>query len=207
MIRVWIPATFWEGVVGGADGNRVRAIKRGGARVQVAASAGGIEWIRQVASRQVREAFAQPEAHPPGRVRAAQLTLAALSRLGWRPIADESTLIYRPRNGRVRVDASVVGRVRCAWLQELVLMPDVPERQGHGSAALRDALTWAEAQGAEVMRLLAPKPTVGFWLRHGFVVASVDVGGRMRMVRAIGDQGAGDEALLRSDSLPRCGNG
>lgn len=185
MIRVWIPASFWAAVSAQADARRVRSVKHGGQRVQLEASAGGIEWVRRVAAEGARAAFAGAEVADVARVRGAQLTLAALGRLGWRPIADAETRVFSDRHPFARIDASVVPRIRCGWLQDLSLRPAVPERTGRGAEALRAVASWAASEGAEVLRLIAPKPTVGFWLRHGFEVASVDAGGRMRMVREL----------------------
>lgn len=194
MIRVWLTYGFWASVAHDADPAKVRPDTRAGARIRLAASAGGIEWLRQRASATALLAFEGVGERlvdlDPSAVRCAQLALAALSRLGWRPVLDDESTVFDVSLSDARVDARVVPRIRCAWLQELRLRPGVPERAGSGSRALREVVAWAESQGAEVIRLVSPKRTVGFWLRHGFVVAGVDAGGDTRMVRELAPGGA-----------------
>jgi GNAT superfamily N-acetyltransferase len=177
--------------------DRVRLLKALGRRVQLQVSAGGLEWLRREAACLTHSGVDASERFDSATRRCAQLTLAALSRLGWRPVVDAATREYPAPPGAVRVEGCVVTRVRCAWLQELAVCKGAPERQGLGSAAFRAFEAWAQEEGAEVIRLLAPKPTVGFWLRHGFVVASVDAGGSMRMVRVLGE--------IKGASNTKCG--
>jgi len=188
MIRVWIPTGFWEAFSEqqhSADRDACHALKTAGRRVQVGGLAGGIEQLRRAAA---AEANRTGSTESEVRVRrCAQLTLAALARLGWRPAHDAGAFIYLTSTASARTEGSVVPRIRCGWLTDIQLLGDARPRRGHGAKAVKAFEAWALSHDSEVVRLVAPRSQSGFWLRMGYSVVSNIAGNRVRLVRLLRD--------------------
>lgn len=193
MIRVWLPSGLW-GHAALADVVAVgeaTIVKQVGRKVLLQASGGGIEGVRRRATEIVRMGVSDPRDIDPSTMRCAQIALAAINRLGWRPLKDENAIIYSNEHDTalaVRIDGYVVPRTRCAWLQDIALHEGAPPRTGNGARALRAFESWAAEVGAEVVRLIAPRSATGFWLRQHYTLVGTDAGGSTRMVRVLAEQ-------------------